>query len=1305
MKPILKFASITLFWMAGQFILAQDECNYASKGNNMIPNKLCAPVTANWSVSYGGVTYTGPGLIQIYFNWDDGTVPTTVNATFNASTGQWEASQTHVYPKGGNRCNYNPTTMLVVNGIQCTSSIQTQIVTVWDVDDQNGGILHIAPAIYPICFGQSGATYFNDASLWNCVPPAEYDTRNNFRRWTQWIYGTGGTTISTARVGGAIRSYPYTGAITATTQPIEGPQPPHNRSMYIEIPAGYNVGDYFEVTLRNWNYCNPYDDPTIPGAPADPINGDNPPIEITAIALIVALPDGTITAVGPFCQNNPPVTLTAATPGGIWAGPGITNSTTGVFNPAVAGPGIHPISYNFTDPNGCSASGTTQVEVWGSPDVSLSLSSPGYLCPGVTQPIDARVFNGTSPYTAQWVGNTGPLNSTNIFNPLFQTTVTGIYNLQLLVTDQRGCKNSTSLSITVSPVSVNFNPPNIEVCQFSNVTLQPVAAGGTRNYVTHEWSGPDIAKLSDINIANPILNTDLTGVFTFSYRVTDDQGCTDSNTITVTIKEQPIANAGPDAPTCNLNYTLTGNTWAGTTGFWSMVSGPGTSTISSPTSSSTSLTVNQTGVYRFNWEINLNGCISNDEVEINFAQLPNPRVIPDFPVCGTTAQIISIPDISGGTWLFDSGPGNVTFDDPLQPTTMAVVDQPGAYRFTWRESSGFGCRGEATLQINFMPQSEAIVDPLPILGCSPYEVTFPNNSLNADFYKWNLGGGLISTATNPVQVYDNFTTSIRTLEITLIAGNTYGCNDTLKFDLQVAPKPYPRAMAVPAAGCAPLETKFINLTTGATGYRWNFMDGTPYSTEPEPNHTFANTNNFIRAYPVMLYAENSFGCTDSVTTYITVFPSSPLSISVNPVSGCHPLNAIFSTTPGYINYNWDFGDGNSVTGGFQISHIFNNTTDNNLTYNILLMAVNPFNCISTAMQQVTVFPSPVAAFNVTPTVQHMPSRTVNITNQTTGSNWSYLWNFGDGTTSGAQNPGTHTYPGSGIYRIELNVTNGQCSNFASREITINPMLPQINYGANPSSGCPPLTVNFSNTTLDATTFLWEFGDGIMSQQRQPTHTYYVPGTYKVKLTASGPGGISFAENLDIIVFDKPLARFEIIPRVIYIPGEKPVFINRSIGATIYEWNFGDGNVSGEFSPVYQYQQPGIYTVSLWVNNNFGCEDFFSLPQAIKVEQGGEISFPNAFTPNPSGSTGGKYRFGDPKNYIFYPFVQKGIVEYLLQIFTRWGELIFESDDIEIGWDGYLKGKAAPQGVYIWRARYKTANGKVEIRAGDVTLIR
>lgn len=266
------------------------------------------------------------------------------------------------------------------------------------------------------------------------------------------------------------------------------------------------------------------------------------------------------------------------------------------------------------------------------------------------------------------------------------------------------------------------------------------------------------------------------------------------------------------------------------------------------------------------------------------------------------------------------------------------------------------------------------------------------------------------------------------------------------------------------------------------------------------------------------------------------------------------------------------------------------------------------------------------------------------------------------------------------------------------------MVPAIDYGQD-AEGCPPLTVKFTNNTLDATAYLWEFGDGRISDHKTPEHTYVVPGTYKVKLTATGSGGTSSAEEVIIEVYDTPSALFEPVPKLIYIPENEVTFLNRSIGATSYLWNFGDGETSTEFMPIHIYNSIGLFDVSLAVENDLGCKDEIMVPGAVKAEQGGEMSFPNAFTPSPDGPSDGNYAFGDRRNYIFYPFVQKGIVEYQLQIFSRWGELLFQSNDVKKGWDGYYRDKLCPQGVYIWRVRAKFSNGHLTTQAGDVTLLR
>ena len=297
---------------------AQD-CTYLSKANDIIPVGKCAPVDVDWEVVYRGVDDKGTGNIQIQYDWDDGNPVEIIDATLtNAANKEWTALHSHIYPNTGNQCNYHPRATLIVNGVVCTSSVQEQIVTVWDTDDRNGGELAIDPKVYPICVGNDALFHFTDNSQWNCTPPDENDVINNEDRWVQWIYGTGTSTILDAEVDGAVRAYPWSGSIEHVPGPVEGPIAPYNTSLDIYIPDHHPVGMFFEVTLRNWNVCNPYDDPDIPGEPADPIDGDYPPVVTTAMALIVGIPDASIQPVADVCESADPFLLIGADGGGQW---------------------------------------------------------------------------------------------------------------------------------------------------------------------------------------------------------------------------------------------------------------------------------------------------------------------------------------------------------------------------------------------------------------------------------------------------------------------------------------------------------------------------------------------------------------------------------------------------------------------------------------------------------------------------------------------------------------------------------------------------------------------------------------------------------------------------------------------------------------------------------------------------------------------------------------------------------------------------------------------------------------------------
>ena len=447
MDAFRRIAVVCAFGALGFVLNAQVDCNYNGQSNKFTPVGLCAPVDVTWEVDYSNVVLPVGATIDFEFRWDDGSPAEIVPAILvDPVARKYSATLPHRYEKDPSvqKCVYQPSVRYMVNGQACTNSQQLQTLKVFNTDNKNSNQdLVINPEIYTICVGNDGTVTFRDQSIWNCEPPDQQiqDGPNDRKRWIQWVYGTNASDpkfIDDALVNGLPRTFPFNGPIEMTTEPIYNPMPPWNTTMPIYVNNTRLVADWFEIELRNWNQCNPYDDPNIPGPPADVVNGDFPPITKRAVIVIVPNPDATITPAGPFCANDPSVTLKAATAGGTWSGKGITNTSTGRFSPSNAGPGTHVITYTVTNANGCTDTDTETFVVNAVPSASISTGPQTNLCPGALLQLIGSPSGGSAPYTHLWTGNVSPLNDVNIQNPDFHTTVVGIYNLTYQVTDNNG---------------------------------------------------------------------------------------------------------------------------------------------------------------------------------------------------------------------------------------------------------------------------------------------------------------------------------------------------------------------------------------------------------------------------------------------------------------------------------------------------------------------------------------------------------------------------------------------------------------------------------------------------------------------------------------------------------------------------------------------------------------------------------------------------------------------------------------------------------------------------------------------------
>jgi PKD repeat protein len=255
-----------------------------------------------------------------------------------------------------------------------------------------------------------------------------------------------------------------------------------------------------------------------------------------------------------------------------------------------------------------------------------------------------------------------------------------------------------------------------------------------------------------------------------------------------------------------------------------------------------------------------------------------------------------------------------------------------------------------------------------------------------------------------------------------------------------------------------------------------------------------------------------------------------------------------------------------------------------------------------------------------------------------------------------------------------------------------------------SEGCAPLKVSFRNLVVNYDSCHWTFGDGGSSSEKNPEWLFDVPGEYTVTLSVFGTVNFNSSSSLIVVVHAAPKAMFEYSPDNAVLPGDEISFHNYSSDAVKFKWDFGDGSTSELFEPVHSYKRSSHYNLKLTVSTEFGCSDSVIVKNAFSGSDN-YIEFPNAFIPNLNGPSTGYYSpKSDEASQVFHP-VSSIVSDYLLRIFSRSGILIFESNDINIGWDGYYKGHLCDPGVYIWKVRGNYLNGEPFTKMGDVTLIK
>ncbi len=485
--------------------------------------------------------------------------------------------------------------------------------------------------------------------------------------------------------------------------------------------------------------------------------------------------------------------------------------------------------------------------------------------------------------------------------------------------------------------------------------------------------------------------------------------------------------------------------------------------------------------------------------------------------------------------------------------------------------------------------------------------------------------------------------------------------------------------------------------SGGTEYVWSSV---PYDTslftngqDSLPNPTV--TPNQQTQYTYIVMVTDNHGCVAEDSMKLFVKPVPEVDVSGTKDTVCYGEQVTVDAVGSDISTTWSANPADPSLAGQENNLSITVSPLVTTTYTLSAVATG-FDCPATITKTIVVIPQLLADFQTEgPKVcQNAPFQVIYTGNAS--SNATYTWDFADGqinTGSGA-GPIDVQWAVTGTKNITLTVEESGCaSNTEQQTVEVMP-TPIVGFTAEPVEGCEPLKVDFTDTSTNTSGFVsyeWNFQNYGTSTSPNPTVTFDKEGDYTVSLAVTSDGDCrSSVERTALIkVFDTPEAAFTANPEETILKEATISFTNGSTGndPLNYEWDFQDGQTSNDANPVHTYQETGTYNVTLTVVTNHTCEDTCSYE--ITVYPDFAVFVPNAFTPN-----------GDGLNDTF-KVTGFGVNKYLLQIYSKWGKLIYESNNLEDEWDA----ADVPGGTYVYVIHATTLLDEPIEEKGTVTVVK
>ncbi|PCI94945.1 MAG: mannosidase [Flavobacteriales bacterium] len=695
----------------------------------------------------------------------------------------------------------------------------------------------------------------------------------------------------------------------------------------------------------------------------------------------------------------------------------------------------------------------------------------------------------------------------------------------------------------------------------------------------------------------------------------------------------------------------------------------------------------------------VNGCKDTASTFVEVFGIKAGFSIDDNSICIPTLVTFSDSSTSDTTitnWQWSFGDGqNYTGQD----TAHTYTANQTSFIVTLNITNAIGCTDQVTKTISvYTPFSTVNTSPILTNICSGDSISFTATDFTTQgsnlIFNWDFMDGNTSVIQNPTHSFNNggnYPVSLVFEEV------SSGCKDSLITIVNVQDYPIASYTTTDTSSFRCLTNPVVNfhdstISTSPYTVTWIFGDGSmPITNNPNPVWGYSTKG----TYNAQLIAETSFGCKDTFEREFDIIgPEGTFSISDSMV--CLNDLVLFTLNTDTVDvgtYTWDFSDGTDTTDVDSINHGYSYHPSSGSFLAKLILYNADSTCSSTDVA--TIFVQPVIADfvrnlnDIDTAICFAPYPFSN----TSVNASSYLWDFGDGQTSTVNQPVTHNYTTHGTYQVILSIHNSQfdCRDTIIKTVILD-SLPDITISTDTICAGTTGQLNTLNPNL-LYSYLWNPAAMVVNPNQHSTATQTLSTTTLFTVTVKDISTVLQCENTasaTLYVIEKLLLNdFD----TLVVMGDT-VYLPLSFNTDLYNftWTPEEGLSCLDCIPPYINPTEDII-YHLTVSDKFGC--FTSeADYDIKVHPETFVKLPTTFTPN-----------GDGVNDIIY-LKGWGIKELLeFKIFNRWGELVFETEDINVGWNGYYKGVLQNNDIYVYKVMVKNWKEEEQTLEGHINLMR